>query len=101
MPVDVYSAYGLEAKALFFELTSNYDAAFTRYEKDEERYDDSSSLISFCLRYKTLTGSSRFDPQLEKRMGKLFPKGMEKVSLSDFHGPPTDGVLIQGQKTTR
>ncbi len=97
---DVYSAYGLEAKALFFELTSNYDAAFTWYEKDEERYDDSSSLISFCLRYKTLTGSSRFDPQLEKRMGKLFPKGMEKVSLSDFHGPPTDGVLIQGQNDT-
>jgi hypothetical protein len=25
----------------------------------------------------------------------LFPKGIEKVALRDFHGPPADGVVIR------
>jgi hypothetical protein len=34
---------------------------------------------------------------VRQRVGKLFPKGLEKVSLNDFHGPPTDGVLVVEQ----
>jgi hypothetical protein len=63
----------------------------------EERYDDSAPLIDFCVRYKARTGDSRFEPEVKKRMSKLFPKGIQKVSKTDFHGPPTDGVLIRQQ----
>lgn len=94
---EVYSEVGLEAKAFFLEKTTNYDDAFEWYAKIEERYDDSTPLIGFCERYKILTGDSRFEPELKKRLGKLFPSGMEKVSLADFHGVPTDGVSIQQQ----
>jgi len=94
---EIYSYRGLEAEGVFFETTSNYDTAFTWYQKIEDRYDDSSLLISFCLRYKTLTGSSRFEPEVKKRIGKLFPKGVEKVSLADFHAAPTDGVFLRNQ----
>ena len=94
---EVYSFRGLRAKAVFLEAITNYDGAFEWYEKIEERYNDASPLISFCQRYKALTGDTRFEPELQQRVKKLFPKGMEKVSLNDFHGPPTDGVLIKQQ----
>lgn len=92
---EVYSYDGLEAEGIYFETTSNYPEAFDWYQKIEDRYEDSSPLIAFCLRYKTLTGNTQFDQELQKRLTKLFPNGLEKVALSDFHNPPADGVLIQ------
>lgn len=94
---EVYSFRGLAAKGVFMEATTNYDGAFEWFAKIEERYDDATPLINFCLRYKALTGDTRFDPELQKRMKTLFPKGMEKVALNDFHAAPTDGVAIRQQ----
>ncbi len=94
---EVYSARGLTAKATFFELTSNYDGAFEWYAKDEERYGDSKPLLQFCLRYKQLTGDNRFEPEIQKRIKKYFPEGMQTVTLADFHDAPKDGVLINQQ----
>lgn len=94
---EVYSSRGLTAKAVFMETTTNYDGAFEWFAKIEERYDNPSPLIAFCQRYKALTGDTRFDAELQKRVKKLFPKGMEKASLGDFHAAPTDGVSIRQQ----
>jgi tetratricopeptide (TPR) repeat protein len=91
---EVYSFYGLEAKASFLEATTNYDGAFEWFAKIEERYNNSTPVIRFCLRYKAQTGDGRFDSELQQRRGKLFPKGLERVSLNDFNGPPADGVLV-------
>jgi hypothetical protein len=93
----VYSYNGLEAEGVFFEATSNYDQAFEWYKKIETRYNDDSDLVAFCLRYEALTGDTRFESEVQKRLGNVFPKGMEKISLADFHGPPSDGVLIRQQ----
>ena len=92
---EVYSSVGLEAKASFLEGMTNYDGAFEWYSRLEERYDNSRPLIAFCERYKELTGDTRFEPELKKRLGKLFPKGIESISLADLHGAPADGVLIK------
>jgi tetratricopeptide (TPR) repeat protein len=94
---EVYSHRGLVAKAVFMESTSNYDGAFEWFAKIEERYDKSFPLMEFCQRYKKLTGDARFDAELQKRIPKLFPKGIEKVSLGNFHKEPADGVLIRGK----
>jgi tetratricopeptide (TPR) repeat protein len=96
---EVYSYQGLEAQGTFYEMTSNYDEAFECYSNIDDRYNDNGPLMAFCLRHKTLTGNTRFDSELKDSLGKLFPNGIEKVSLADFHGPPTDGVLIQGQNS--
>jgi tetratricopeptide (TPR) repeat protein len=96
----VGSYRGLEAEGIFYETTSNYDSAFQWYESIEESYRDSSPLLDFCLRYKALTGDTRFDSEVKKRVAKLFPQGMEKVSLGDFRAPPTDGVLIAEENST-
>ncbi|MGO8839236.1 MAG: hypothetical protein ACLQAH_19150 [Limisphaerales bacterium] len=92
---EVYSAAGLEAKAEFFEAMGKYAEAFEWYAKDEERYEDSSSLIGFCVRYKAKIGDTRFDAALKSRLVKLFPKGIEKVSLKDFQSAPADGLVFR------
>ena len=91
---EVYSSPGLKAKARFFELTSNYDGAFEWYAKLEERYNESAALVSFCVNYQARSGDTRFRPEVEKRQDKLFPAGLERVSLADFQGPPADGVRL-------
>jgi hypothetical protein len=92
---EVYSARGLEAQATFFELTSNYTEAFQWFAKIEDRYNESSYVIKFCLRHRLLTGDDQFQSELQSRLAKIFPKGMEKVSLADFQGAPRDGVFIK------
>jgi hypothetical protein len=92
---EVYSSRGLQAQAYFLEATTNYDEAFAWYAKVEERYDNPAPLLGFCARYQAQTGDQRFEPEVAKRLQKLFPKGIEKASLNDFHDPPTDGVLIK------
>jgi tetratricopeptide (TPR) repeat protein len=94
---DVYSYQGLEAKGLYLELTSNYDGALEWYGKIDERYNDSGPVITFCERYKLKTGDNRFDQEIVKRGKSLFPNGKEKVSIRDFNGPPSDGVVLIGQ----
>ena len=94
---EVYSYDGLDAEGIYFEAVSNYPEAFDWYKKIEDRYNDSGELIGFCVRHKALTGDTQFDQELQDQITKLFPKGLEKVSLADFQGPPTDGVLIQEQ----
>lgn len=94
---NVYSYMGLEAQALFFELTSNYDSAFEWYRNIEDRYNDSAPLSDFCLRYEEATGDHRFKDEVQKRANKIFANGIENVSVADFKTPPTDGVVFVGQ----
>ncbi len=91
---EVYSFTGLESKAIFFETTSNYTDAFTWYAKIDERYEDPGPLLRFCLNYRVRTGNLRFEPEVQQRIHKLFPKGIENVTLKDFQGQPADGVWI-------
>jgi predicted metalloprotease with PDZ domain len=72
-----------------------YDEAFEWYAKEEERYDDPGPLMNFCTRYKVKTGDTRFDAALKKRLAKLFPKGIEKVTLKDFQSAPADGLVFR------
>jgi len=92
---EVYSADGLEAKSGFCETAGRYDEAFQWLVKEEERYDDSRPVISFCVRYQAKTGDHRFAAALKSRLPKLFPKGLENVSMQDFHSAPGDGVLVR------
>lgn len=92
---EVYSFSGLQAKAEFLEATKDYAGAFQWYSNIEERYNDSGPLVAFCLRYKSKTGDARYDGEVQKRTNKVFPKGIEKVGLGDFSGPPADGVVFK------
>jgi len=95
MAGEVYSADGLTAKAEFLEFREKYGEAFEWYVKIEDRYEDSSPLLSFCTRYKNKTGDSRFDKEAQGRLKKIFPHGVEKINKHDLKGPPTDGLLLR------
>jgi tetratricopeptide (TPR) repeat protein len=92
---ETYSSAGLQAQADYFEAISNYDSAFQCLQKIEERYNEPGPLMLFCTRYKLMTGDVKFDGEVESRLGKLFPKGIEIAGLHDFHAAPTDGVLVR------
>ncbi len=94
---DVYSFEGLRAKAEFFQATSNFDDAFQWFEKIEERYGRAGPLLNFCIQYKGTFHTNRYDVEVEKRVDKLFPRGVEKVTLTDFKAPPQEGVLIYSE----
>lgn len=94
---DVYSSVGLLAKAEFLEATGDYPGAFQWFANNEDRYDDSGPLVAFCLRYKAKTGSTAYDGELQKRLTKYFPDGIQQVKLADFQGAPTDGVVFQDE----
>jgi tetratricopeptide (TPR) repeat protein len=91
---EVYSFAGLEAKADFLEATGKYADAFDWYAKIEERYENAGPVIGFCYRYKTKTGDSRYEGEMQKRTSALFPGGIEKARLEEFQSPPRDGVFI-------
>ena len=96
---EVYSSRGLEAKAEFLEATGRYDEALEYYKKIEERYNDSSSLISFCLRYRAKTGRTNFEAILQRLTKNVFPNGAEHIALPDLKGRPRDGVLVGGESS--
>jgi tetratricopeptide (TPR) repeat protein len=96
---EVYSESGLKAKAEFLETTGDYAGAFDYYQKIEERYNDSGDLAAFCLRYKQKTGDTKYDRVIQEKMAKIFPKGMEAVSLAELKGAPLDGVSVGGQNS--
>lgn len=93
----VYSYSGLATKAQFLEDIGDYDGAFEWFLKIQDRYNDSGPVTAFCNRYKIKTGDARFENELQRRMGNLFPKGIEKASIGNFRSAPRDGVSINGE----
>ncbi len=91
---EVYSMAGLRTKARLMETLEKYDEAREYYSRIEERYEQAGPLVGFYVRYKAKTGNARFDPEVQKRLKTLFPRGIEKVGLPDFKAPPEQGVLI-------
>jgi len=90
---EVYSARGLAAEAIYFEETGDLTQAFDWYSKIEERYNNPDELLYFCCRRVGSSGNAGLD----KRIGDRLQTGYnqrQKVSLSDFSGPPTDGVTL-------
>ena len=92
-----YSFAGLCAKAQFLEAVGDYEGALEFYSRMEERYDDQKLVASFCVRYKTKTGDTRFDKELQKRTAGIFPHGFQKAAMTNLQGAPTNGVLIRAE----
>ncbi len=90
----VYSYRGLQAKAELLESLGKYGDALEYYKRIEERYNDTGIVMGFLCRFKTKTGNGAYDKELQERLDRLFPKGVEKVTINDLHEPPQDGVII-------
>ena len=95
---EVYSASGLQTKADLMESLGRYDEALELYHNIEDRYEHCTELIGFLARYKAKTGDTQHDEELNARLKKIFPNGIEKVTLKDLGtGQPKDGVMFPRQ----
>ncbi len=94
MAAEVYCSAGLETMARFYESQKQYDDAERFYKKMVERYSEETELSAFYVRHEK-QGGGRFKALAAAGLKKLFPDGPERVKLSDFSGPPSDGVEVQ------
>lgn len=90
---EVYSFSGLETMAKLMERMGRFEDAEKHFTAISERYDASGPLASFYLRHQEKNAS--YAAAFKSLTAAVFPKGMEKVELSDFTDAPADGVLVK------
>jgi tetratricopeptide (TPR) repeat protein len=91
MAADVYSARGLQSMGYFSERMGRYADAESWYQKIVERYGEGggrTALDDFYIRYARRVGSDRFSGQAAAALAKVFPAGLERVSVGDLSSPP-------------
>jgi tetratricopeptide (TPR) repeat protein len=101
----VYSGRGLQAMGYFMERLGRYDDAEEWYKKVADRYKDQGSLDEFYVRHEHRTGDPRFHSQAAAALQRVFPGGLQKVTLAELKLPPPmrGAVKITGkfQRSTR
>lgn len=102
---ETHSSTGLNVMARLLERLGRYQEAESWYRRLQERYGDESELLNFYLRTSRRPGGERYAEQAQKARAKLFPRGLEAVSLAALGtarvpGPtltfPSDGLVKQG-----
>ena len=91
----VYCFEGLFMLADLYERRKQWANAEKYYRAQSERYDVDYFLMGFYLRVQEAEGAQRFRDERQRLLGKLFPKGLERVE-TDPVAAPSDGVLLVG-----
>jgi hypothetical protein len=89
-----YSHHGLLTMGNLLYWQGRYNESLAFYKRCEERYNAPNVVVQWWLDYRSLTNDTRYDPEIEKRIRTLFPRGEESVTLRSFQNPPDEGVLI-------
>jgi tetratricopeptide (TPR) repeat protein len=100
MAAEVYSGQGLATMGYLMERLGRYDEARDWYQKIVERYDDRDEIDAFYVRYDHRVGDGRFRAETDAAMRRLFPRGLERVSLPGLKPPPQrspDEVVVGGR----
>ncbi len=92
---EVASFRGIETLALLLEKMGRHREAEMRFEEIKDHYGDVGELMAFYDRRIT-AGDARYAARRQATVESLFPAGMEKTSLTDLSGPPSDGVMLRG-----
>jgi hypothetical protein len=91
---EVYSSSGLLSLASYYEKIGNIKKAEETLRANTERYGSGQGpLTAFLIRHAN--SDPRYKIESDKQIGETFPQGLQKVQLSNFSTPPTDGVLIK------
>jgi tetratricopeptide (TPR) repeat protein len=101
MAAGVYSGGGLRTMAYLMERLGRYDEAEQWYQKVVERYGESGQelLDEFYVRYDHRVGDGRFGGRTAAALARIFPEGLERVSISELTAPPPpgQGVRVSGR----
>ncbi len=85
----VYSEAGLEDMGRVLERLGKYEQAEALYKEMAERYEGSRwHLDVFYFRYQHRIGGDLFQEQATEVTQRVFPRGLERVSLNEWKEPP-------------
>ena len=90
----VYSARGLATMAHLRERQGRSGEAEGYYAKIVERYHDAGPIVAFYRRNGADQPGSAYAAKLKQITGDVFPRGIQKARLEDFHSAPQQGVLV-------
>src|SRR5438067_2616705 len=91
---DTYSAAGLAAYATLLDRRGEHARAEELYQAIRERYENSTDLASHYLLESRRTHDAALEAKAMAIAGKTFPQGVERVTLTAFSNPPTDGIVF-------
>jgi tetratricopeptide (TPR) repeat protein len=91
-----YSERGLNTMGLFLEKAGEYDRALDYFRKIVERYESRSELAAFYLRNQRRFRGTAIEREIQPVVDEVFPHGLENVQRERLSGPPTDGLLVEG-----
>jgi hypothetical protein len=92
----VNSQAGLVTYADLLDRRGQHADAEQVYRENLNHYDDGIALAAYLLREARRTGTKGYANEARPYVSRLFPSGLEQVTLADFHNtPPQDGVLIK------
>jgi len=97
---EVYSYRGLETYGKLLEKLGQLTKAEETFANIEERYDDPDPLLHFYERRAAADPASDYATKKGPYEKRLFPEGIKAVKVSDFHEPPSKGVVIIGNSAT-
>lgn len=91
---ETYSHAGLTVLGRVLDRRGRLPEAAAVFKAVEERYADRRELDLFLLRAERRAGGEVFREEARQVRERIFPKGLERVTLANFSGPPTEGVEI-------
>jgi hypothetical protein len=91
------SAGGIETLARLLERRGLYRDAETRYRSLGERYGEWGPVHRFYVRYEQRVGDGRYRIEALAATQRLFPRGLQRVTVAELSGPPGNkGVAVGG-----
>lgn len=97
MAASAYSYYGLETLLKLYERMDRIDEAEEIAKLIEKRYDSPDPRAGLYHRQIAKGGGPVYAERFEEIVEKIFPSGLEKVTLSSFASPPADGLVTYGE----
>jgi hypothetical protein len=100
MAAEVYSYQGLEIMARLLERLGRLDEAEDYFGKINERYTDNGPLFAFYLRQDNAHPGGAYARKRQRFEHRVFPDGLQRVTLKDFGGSPSDGAQFTASNAT-
>jgi tetratricopeptide (TPR) repeat protein len=99
----VGSAAGMATMGRLQERMGKYPEAESYYRQIAQRYQNTLELDAFYVRREVKAKDGRYRALAAEALKRMFPEGLQRVSISDFTAPPDNtaqAILIAGRDLT-